>query len=430
MGLFKKKIKDIKNEHQEQGNEAILQMVTTYGEHYMQWDGKIYNSDIIQACIRPKIKAIGKLVAKHIRGKGEDMQVNPDAYIRFLLSEPNPYMTGQKLQEKAAAQLCYNNNAFILVVRDDNGKAMQLYPIPCVTCETVYIHDVLHLKFYYRNGKNSVFPYSDIIHLRQNYNTKDIFGDSPMPAIANMMDVIGTIDQGLIKAIKNSGIVRWLLKFNSSLRSEDIKQQVKDFADNYLSVESETFGAAGTDAKADVQRIEPKDYVPNSMMTKEVIKRIYSFFNTNEDIVQSNWTENQWNAYFEAEIAPVAIEMGDTYSVKIFSRKERGFGNRIVFDANNLQCASLSSKLDLDRMVDRGAMLVNEWREAMNMAPIAGGDKPIRRLDTQVVDLIEKMICNINDNNYKEIAQIIKALLEGGVKDDTQDRYKGCADTE
>ena len=37
-------------------------------------------------------------------------------------------------------------------------------------------------------------------------------------------------------------------------------------------------------------------------------------------------------------------------------------------------------------MVDWGAMTHNEWRYIMNLGPIEGGDKPIRRLDTSVVD--------------------------------------------
>ena len=36
-------------------------------------------------------------------------------------------------------------------------------------------------------------------------------------------------------------------------------------------------------------------------------------------------------------------------------------------------------------MVDRGAMTPNEWRSVMNLGPIEGGDKPIRRLDTAPV---------------------------------------------
>ena len=308
---------------------------------------------------------------------------------------------------------------------------MQLYPIPCVMCETVYIRDELYLKFQYRNGKSDTFRYDQIIHLRQDFNEHDIFGESPARALESMMEVIGTIDQGIIKAIKNSGIIRWLLKFTSSMREEDLKKNVKSFVDNYLSVESDTWGAAGVDAKADAVRIEPKDYVPNALQTKETINRIYSFFNTNEKIIQSKWTEDEWNAYFEAEVEPVAIQMGETYSVRLFTRKERGCGNRIVFTASNLQCASLSTKLAFQAMVDRGAMTPNEWRETMNMPPIEGGDKPLRRLDTQVVDMIESVLGKMNAENYVVMAGVITKLLQTAERsrDETQDKHPGSDDT-
>ena len=428
MGLFKKK----NAKTNEKADKNVMQMVTSWGEYFYSWNGRLYDSDIVRSCIRPKVKAVGKLVGKHIRSDSGVLKVNPDANIRFLLSEPNPYMTGQQFQEKVATQLCLNNNAFILIVRDINDKPIQLYPIPCIQCETKYINDELYLKFQYRNGKSGTFPYSQIIHLRQDFNEHDIFGESPALALASMMEVIGTIDQGIIKAIKNSGIVRWLLTFTSSLRPEDIKKNVKDFVDNYLSVESDTFGAAGVDSKATATRIEPKDYVPNALQTKETINRIYSFFNTNEKIIQSKWTEDEWNAYYEAEVEPVAIQMGDTYSVKIFTRRERGCGNRIVFEASNLQCASLSSKLALQAMVDRGAMTPNEWRATLNMAPIEGGDNPIRRLDTEVVGLIRNMLGKMNSENCSVIAGMVGRLLEAAErgKDEAQSQYPGCADTQ
>lgn len=31
-------------------------------------------------------------------------------------------------------------------------------------------------------------------------------------------------------------------------------------------------------------------------------------------------------------------------------------------------------------------MTPNEWREVLNLTPIEGGDKPIRRLDTATID--------------------------------------------
>lgn len=428
MKLFRKR-EPTKNE---KAGKEIIKMVNTYGEHYYTWDGKLYKSDIVRACIRPKVKAIGKLVGKHIRESKNGLQVNPEASIKFLLSEPNPFMTSQQFLEKVANQLCLNNNAFILIVKDENGKPMQLYPIPCDFCETEYKNDELYLRFQFRNGKSSVFPYDEIMHLKQDYNNHDIFGDSPADALKNMMEVIGTIDQGIIKAIKNSGMIRWLLTFTQSLRSEDIKKNVKEFVDNYLSVDSETWGAAGVDSKAIATRIEPKDYVPNALQTKEVINRIYSFFNTNERIVQSKWTEDEWNAYYEAEVEPAVIQLGQVYTLGIFKRHERAHGNHIVFEASNLQCASLSSKLALQAMVDRGAMTPNEWRATLNMAPIEGGDSPIRRLDTQVVNLIENMLNKMNSENCMVMAEMITQLIQavGRSADETQNQHTGGNDSE
>lgn len=406
----------------------VLKMVTLRNGQFFCFDGKLYESDIVRACIRPKVKAIGKLVGKHIRDdpKAGGLKVNPDANIRFLLAEPNPYMTGQQMQEKVANQLCLNNNAFILVVRDENGKPMQLYPVPCVSVEAKYNDSgELFLKFLYGNGKTGVFRYLDIIHLRQDYNDNDIFGTSPLPVLAPLMNLIGTMDQGIVNAIRNSNVIRWLISFRQSMREEDIKKYVQDFVDNYLAVESTTFGAAGIDSKADIQRIEPKDYVPNALQTEKVVDRLYSYWGTNKKIVQSSYTEDEWTAYYESEIEPVVVQMYQTYTVALFSRKERGYGNRIVFEANNLQCASLTTKLAFQAMVDRGAMTPNEWRETMNLAPIEGSDQPIRRLDTQVVNMLEGCLNKMNGENYMQLTALMGQILKSACTEIHEGGEKG-----
>ena len=420
--LFNRNREPTKNGKVEKPTEQNrLAMVTTWGEQYYSWNGRLYESDIVRACIRPKVKAIGKLIGKHIREDPRNgLKVNPEPYIRFLLQEPNQYMTGQQFQEKIANQLCLNNNAFALIVRDANGYPESIYPIPCAAVEAVYDKKgEMFLRFTYRNGNIATFAYADIIHLRQDYNEKDIFGSSPAPALSQLMECVGYIDQGIVKAIKNSGLIRWLLTFGNSMRPEDLKRNVKEFVDNYLSVESETFGAAGVDSKAKATQIEPKDYVPNAAQTDRITERIYSFFNTNKKIVQSSWTEDEWTAYYEAEVEPLAIQFSDVYTMRLFTRRERGCGNRIVFEASNLMCASLSTKLAFQSMVDRGAMTPNEWRSTMNLAPIEGGDQPIRRLDTQVVNLVKDSLNKMNAENYMVMADIIGKLLvaargEGG----------------
>lgn len=363
-------------------------MITDEGSGFYSWNGNLYQSDIVRAAIRPKARAIGKAVGKHIRNGPDGMKINPEPYMRFLLEEPNPYMTGQMLQEKLITQLELNNNAFAYINRDENGYPMEIYPIVAgYVAAKQNKHGELFLEFTLKkNGKTVIFRYSDIIHLRKDFNDSEIFGDSPAKALTPLMEIVNTTDQGIVKAIKNSNIIKWLLKFNQSLRPEDIKKQTKKFIEDYMNIESETVGAAATDAKADAIQVEPKDYVPNAVQMDKTTQRILSFFNTNSKIVQGSYNEDEWISYYESSVEPDIMQLSGEYTRKLFSRRERGFGNRIIFESSNLNFASMQTKLNLVQYVDRGIMSPNEVRAILNMAPREGGDEYIRRLDTRPAD--------------------------------------------
>lgn len=369
------------------GTKAKFQMITETGNGFYAWNGKMYQSDIIRACIKPKTKAIGKLIAKHVREtvteSGKKIEINPVPYIKLMLEEPNEYMSGQVMLEKVANQLALNNNAFILILRDSFDNPIGLYPIPCASVEAKYDNaGTLNLKFYMLNGKIATFPYSEVIHIRDDFFHNDLFGDSPVEALTQVMDVVGVLDQGISKAVKNGGVIRWLLKYMTSMRDEDLKNNAQKFADNYLNMTSETLGVAAVDAKAEATQIKPTDYVPNAAQTDRLTKRIYNFFNTNEKIVSSTYTEDEWIAYYESVIEPLAEQLSNEFTRKLFTRKQRSFGNKIIFESSNLTYASMSTKLNLVQYVDRGVMTPNEVRYYLNLTPIDGGDVALLRKDT------------------------------------------------
>jgi HK97 family phage portal protein len=362
------------------------QMVVDNGGGFYSWNGKLYHSDLVRSAIRQKARAIGKAKSRHVRQQADGTTIsNPEVYMRFLLEEPNPYMSGQLLQEKMITQLELNHNAFAWINRDANGYPIEIYPLTAFATEAILDDQAnLFLRFTLKNGKIVTFSYSDIIHLRKDFNENEIFGDSNAEALSGLMEIVNTTDQGIVKAIKNSNVIKWLLKFNQTLRPEDIKKNTSDFVKNFLDVEtSETSGAAAVDAKMDAQQVEPKDYVPNEKQMESTVKRIHSFFNTNEKIIQGSYGEDEWISYYESAIEPELVQMSGEYTKKLFSRRERGFGNRIIFESSNLTFASMATKLNLVNYVDRGIMTPNEVRAVLNMAPIEGGDIAIRRLDTR-----------------------------------------------
>ena len=370
---------------------TVIKMMTDEGDSgYFSFDGKLYHSDIVRSAVRPLASAVGKAVGKHLyhyinKDGDEDIKVNPEAYIRFLLTEPNPYMTGQELQERMASQLALNNNAFALIIRDQFGYPEQIYPITAVSVTKKYDKmRNLSLEFVLYNGKIVEFAYSDIIHLRDDFYTDDIFGTPKYEALLPLMECVSVIDGGIINAVKNSSVIRWLLTYDTSLRPEDLKKNAREFAAQFLE-NNETMGVAAVDTKARAEQISQKEYVPPSSSVRLISDRIYSIFNTNASIVNSDWTENQWNAYYESNVEPVLIKFANAYTNRIFSRRERGCGNEIVFESYNLSAASIETKLNLREMVDRGAMTTNEWRAAFGMAAVPGGNKLLLRKDTGVI---------------------------------------------
>lgn len=152
----------------------------------------------------------------------------------------------------------------------------------------------------------------------------------------------------------------------------------------YLSTLASS-GVAAVDSKADATQIKTDDYVPNAQLIDRTTQRFYNHFGTNAKIIQSAYNEDEWNAFYESTVEPILIDLGSEMTRKLFTRRERGCGNKIIFEASNLQYASMSTKLNLSAMVDRGAMTPNEWRAAMNKAPLPGGDVPLLRKDTATV---------------------------------------------
>ena len=375
--------------------ETIVKIMRDSGSNAVySWNGDLVNNGDVRAMVRPFVTAAGKLDPKHIRATvnkdgTSDVQVNPEPYIKILLTDPNPALTGTMLRQRLAWQYMLKNNAFAFIARDANGFAIGLYPLEWLSAEALYDEQRrLYIRFNLNSGKQAVISYEDLIHIPRDVCNNELFGSTNQEALALLMEVAGTADRSIITAVKNGGAIRWLLKYTRGMRKEELKLRAKEFAESFLSTEDVADGSVGvaaTGADAEARQIDPHDYVPNALVMENIKKRLMAYFGTNDKIINSDYDENEWNAYFESVVEPFAQSMAEEFTRKIFSRWERARGNRIAFDSTSLQYASMQSKLALVSMVDRGALTPNEWRQILNLSAIEGGDKPIRRLDTQVV---------------------------------------------
>lgn len=354
----------------------------TYQAQFNSFGSNIYQSEIVRSCIRPLAEHTSKANA-----------VSSDKRIAKILNEsPNMYMNGKDFLTKIRTRLEIVNTVFIYIGRDDKGKAISFYPVPYSYFEALEYDGHMFIKFNFANGSDPlVLPWADLAIVRKDYNKSDVAGDSN-DAVLNMLEIINTTNQGIANAVKATANLRGILKSTKAMLSDaDIKKQKDRFVRDYLNLENEG-GIASLDATQEFTPITMSPTVTNWETSKELRENIYRYFGISDAIVMSNFTEQQMEAFYDSRIEPFLVALSTELTRKVFTDRELGFGAYIAYESNRIQYASTSTKLNLVQLVDRGALTPNEWRSIFNLAPIDGGDDPIRRLDTTVV----------NDNNIQK----------------------------
>lgn len=365
------------------GNTKLVQKYSrwkelgTYNSIFSSFGQDMYRSELVRSCIRPLAEHTSKANVKCTDKRIE----------RLLNVNPNMYMNGKDMLYKVRTKLEIKNTAFIYIGRDEIGKVVSFYPVPYSYFEAVEYQNGLFIKFYFDGdeARQLVLPWADLAVVRKDYNSSDISGDENTPVL-NMLELINTTNQGIANAVKATANLRGILKSTKAMLSpEDIKKNKETFVKDYLSLENEG-GIASLDSTQEFTPIKMEPTITNYAQMKEFRENVYRYFGVNDSIVMSDYTEGQMEAFYESRIEPFLVALSLELTRKIFTKREQGYDNHVVYESNRMQYASNATKLAMVALVDRGALTPNEWRQIFNLAPVEGGDVPIRRLDTAAVD--------------------------------------------
>ncbi|MCI3922496.1 phage portal protein [Paenibacillus sp. TRM 82003] len=392
--------------YSESSQYTQFRMMDGYTPTFSLYNNNLYESDIVRSCVDAIARNGAKLKGKHIRRIDGKITNNTGSQIERLLTiQPNSYMNAYAFMYKVITQLYIKNNAFIFVDWDNMGQLQGLYPIDASTTELVHLKDdpkhELYCKFQFLSGVTKVLPYSDLIHLRRHFYKHDVFGDKNDIALKPIISLIDASNDSIINATKKSAYLRGWLKFTQSLRPEDLKKQKEEFVRDYLSVDNNG-GVAATDTKMDFQESKSVPVMVDDKQMKLINDKVYNYFGVNEKIITSNYNEDEWDAFYESILEPLAIQMSLEFTNKLFTEREKGHGNEVLFEANRLAYASNKTKITLaEKLMPFGVFTVNEVREVFNLAPVEGGDKRLQTLN----------VVNANKaDTYQEV--------EGGEKED------------
>lgn len=362
--------------------------ITGTPSRFTAWSGDAYASDIYRGAVDAIARNAAKLKGRHVvtyeqvRKPGEDNRLD-----RLLQVRPNPYMSAYDLLYKLVTHCYLYNNAFAILDRDGRGSVRGIYPVNAVAAEFIADPtDTVFIRFRLRNGNEAIFDYSDVIHIRRDFNSDDLFGDDN-GAISAALELAHTQDEGIVNGIKSGASIRGILRFEQILSPEKLEAERDHFIADYLDVANDG-GVVVVDQKMSYQPIESKPAIIDDKQLEAVSEKIYSYLGITAGIVSSSYTEDEWAAFYESVIEPLAVQLSLEFTEKVFSSREQAFGNSVVFESNRLQFASNSTKADLiAKLVPYGLLSINQALEILNLPPVADGD---RRLQTLNVVSAEK----------------------------------------
>jgi len=351
------------------------QELGAYRALFSAFGSDIFKSDTVRSCIRALSDHTSKANARCSVPRIE----------RILNDSPNLYMNGKDFLAKIRTRLEVQNTAFVYIHRDDTGRPSGFYPVPYSYFEALDYNGRLYIKFHFNGSdREMVLPWADLAVLRKDYNNSDIAGDDNT-AILPMLELMNTTNQGVANAVKATANLRGILKSTKAMLAPDaVKKQKDDFVRDYLNLENEG-GIASLDATQEFTPITMTPTVTTWEQQREFRQNIYRYYGVNDHIIMSDYTESQMEAFYDAKIEPFLIALSVELTRKCFTEREIAFGAYIRYESNRIQYTSTATKLSMVALVDRGGMTPNEWRALFNLAPIDGGDVPIRRLDTAEV---------------------------------------------
>jgi len=350
--------------------DGFYKTMTAYTPAFYSWGGKLYESELIRASIDAIARHAGKMDLR-IQGTA-----NPKLRAR-LRSGPNEWMTMYQFVYRVVTILEMQNNAFIVPVLE-YGASGELeirgfFPILPSRTEILDVDGEPWMKYSFRNGQIGYIEMSKVGILTKFQYEDDIFGTDNR-ALSSTMDLLSMQQQGIKEGIKNGATFRFMAKLSNFAKPEDLAKERERFNRENLQGESGgilLFPNQYTDAK----QIDQKPYVVDADQMKLIQQNVFNYFGVNEDVLQNKAVGDQWAAFYDGKLEPIAVQLSQAMTAMCFTRREIAQGNMVTVSANRLQYASTKEKLDVSaQMADRGIMNRNEIREIWGLPPIEGGD--------------------------------------------------------
>lgn len=350
---------------------------------YSQFGTDIYASDVVQQALKCIVDEMKKLNPTHVRMEGNDPVPVSGSTVQAVLNDPNPLMTTADFLEKSVWLLLMNYNVFILpVFRTWTDRATgqerryyeALYPIkPQIVNFIEDLSGRLFVQFMFWDGETTTVPYDDVIHVKWNYSVNEYMGGNELgqPDHGPLLKTLQLNDQllkGVAKAMNASYQVNGVVKYNSLLDEDKMQKALQKLETQLKNSES---GFLPIDLKAEFIPFERKTEMVDEDTLAFIDEKILRNFGVPLPILTGNYTQEQYNAFYQKTLEPLIIAFGQAITKKLFTDREKAYGNKVELYPKDLVFMSVDQTLRMiEILAPSGALFENEKRTALGLRPL------------------------------------------------------------
>lgn len=350
---------------------------------YSSFGTNIYASDVVQQALKCIVDEVKKLNPTHIRVIDNDPTPIDGSDIQRVLENPNPLMTTSEFLEKICWLLLLNFNAFVIPtyytwIDEKTGAERRryeaLYPIRPEIVN--FIEDAsgrLFVEFMFYNGERTTVPYDDVIHIRYNYAISEYMGgnEAGQPDYAALLDTLNLnydMLHGIARAMNSSYAVNGIVKYNTLLDDGSTKKAIADLENKLRNSDS---GILPLDLKAEFTPLERKISLVDKPTLEFIDSKILRNWGVPLPILSGDFTKAQYEAFYQKTLEPLALSLSQAFTKKLFTERERSFGNKIALYPKELIFMTVEQTIEMiNLLAPTGAMYENEKRVALGLRPL------------------------------------------------------------
>ena len=349
---------------------------------YTQFGTNIYASDVVQQALKCIVDEMKKLNPTHIRMIDSD-PTPIKSTIQDVLDNPNDLMTKSEFLEKTVWLLLMNYNVFIIPtyytwIDDKTGAERRYYEAlyPINPTQVDFIEDAsgrLFVTFMFWNGYTTTIPYDDVIHIRYNFSVNqymggNLLGQPDHTALLETLNLNNDLLQGIAKAMKASYAINGVVKYNTLIDDGSTEQNLKELEAKLRNSES---GFLPLDLKAEFTPIEHKSAIVDEKTLKFIDEKILRNWGVPLSILTGDFTKEQYEAFYQKTLEPIALAIAQAFTKKMFTKREKAFGNRIELYPKDLIFMTISQTLEMINILSpTGSLFENEKRTALGLRPL------------------------------------------------------------